>query len=61
MSYKYCVVFFKRARSWFEGDPRPLIPYVRVFRSLERAKEFQREFVKPYPKIYELLVAGGRG
>lgn len=55
MSYKYCVVFFERAKSWFEGDSRPLIPRVRVFRSLERAKKFQREFVRPYPKIYKLM------
>lgn len=55
MSYNYCVVWFERAKTSIKGYPRQLINRVRVFRSLERAEKFQREFVRPYPNIYKLM------
>ena len=33
---------------------RPLECNCKPFRSLKRARDFQKEFVKPYPHIYEI-------
>ena len=65
MSYKYIVVWFNKAKCWisYRGRSkkkkkeykRPLEINCKPFRSLEKAKEFQKEFVKPYPKIYKIL------
>jgi len=55
MSYEYCVVWFTRAKSWLDKYPRPIYPECKIFHSLEKAKQFQREFVKPYPNIYRII------
>ena len=64
MAYKYVVVWFKLAKHWlsYTGKSkklkkqcrRPLECNAKPFRSLEKAKKFQKTFCKPYPKIYEL-------
>jgi len=68
MSYKYVVVWFNLAKHWISGTyiekgkkrrfRRPLECNVRPFRSLEKAKEFQKKFCKPYPNIYRLCKEG---
>ena len=59
MSYKYCVVWFNKAKMWV-GKVRPLNSSVKVFRSLKRANEFQKLFVQPYPKIYKIMSDEGK-
>ncbi len=54
MAYKYIVMWFRAAKMWLSGTPRPLETHCKPFRSLERAKEFQKKWCKPYPRIYEL-------
>ena len=64
MAYKYVVVFFNLAKSWlsYTGRSRklkkryrrPIECNAKPFRTLEKAKEFQKEFVRPYPHIYKL-------
>ncbi len=65
MSYKYVVVWFNRAKHWTSGSYKnrngntvklthPLECNAKPFRSLSRAKKFQKEFFRPYPKIYEV-------
>lgn len=55
MSYKYAVICFEKERICLKGYPRKLITYAKMFRKIEKAKEFQKTYYKPYPKIYELI------
>ena len=41
--YTYCVVWFKRARSWIKGSPRSLYPVCKVFRTLVPAEKCAKE------------------
>jgi hypothetical protein len=45
MSYRYAVVWFRKAKCHFADEPRPLEPYVAVFHSIARAKKFAQERV----------------
>lgn len=55
MSYQYTVVWFEKEKIWLKGSPRTILTRCKMFRSLEKAKMFQKDFVKPYPNIYKLL------
>ena len=50
MSYRYCVVWHTKAKSWM-GKVRPMYPECRMFMSLEKARKFASEFIPP-AKIY---------
>lgn len=51
MSYKYVVVWHQKARTWISGEPRPIVQHCKCFRSLDKAREFAKEFT-PIPSIY---------
>lgn len=60
MPYKYVVVWFERSKFWLSRDekgrkmPRPIEYECKLFRSLNKAKEFRKGWIPPL-NIYVLI------